>query len=55
MSERPISPRSAVAARTPRSELDCNDATEIGGRSRHDALTLPMLRRSERTPKFVTQ
>ena len=54
MSEKPISPRSAVAARTPRSELDC-DATEIGGRSRHDALTLPMLRRSERTPKFVTQ
>src|ERR1700755_2885317 len=36
----------------PRSELDCNDATEIGGRSRHDALTLPMLRRSQRTPEI---
>src|SRR3981189_659053 len=38
---------SPVAASTPRSELDCNDATEIGGRARHDALALPMLRRSE--------
>jgi hypothetical protein len=45
---------SAVAARTPRSELDCNNATEIGGRSRHDAIALPMLRGSEQT-KFVTQ
>src|SRR3989440_5194205 len=35
---------SAVAARTPRSELDCNNAKEIGGRSRHDAIALPMLR-----------
>jgi SRSO17 transposase len=46
---------SAVAARTPRSELDCNNATAIGGRSRHDAIALPMLRGSEQIPKFVTQ
>ena len=45
----------AVAARTPRSELDCNNATAIGGRSRHDAIALPMLRGSEQIPKFVTQ
>jgi hypothetical protein len=35
-----------------RSELDCNDATEIARRSRHDALTLPIVRRSEQIPKL---
>jgi hypothetical protein len=29
--------------------------TEIGRRSRHDAIALPMLRGSEQIPKFVTQ
>ena len=35
--------------------VDCNDATEIGGRSCHDALTLPMLRSPVRNVAFRPQ
>jgi SRSO17 transposase len=39
---------SAVANTTPRSELDCDHATEIDRRARHKVVPMPLLRRSNR-------
>jgi SRSO17 transposase len=50
---------SAAAATASRPELDCNHATEIDRRSRHNAVAMPLLRRSNRqtraAQKFMTQ
>jgi len=50
---------SAAAATAPRPELDCDHATEVDRRSRHKAVEMPLLRRSNRqtrtTQKFMTQ